>query len=122
MIDFKESLDNIRFFLQENKKQTIIVSSLLLLMTFFALIVLGFSNKKKKAPELEPQKVLVIDQPLIIPNGPVVPDGYITKRKTELNWSDSEIEKWFTTPDENEITKLADTNDRTISEIIGAAP
>lgn len=122
MQDFNEILENIKFFLQENKKKTIFICSLLIFMTFCALIVLSISGKKKKLPPIEPQKELVIDQKLLIPDGPVVPDGYITERKTQKNWSKEDIEKWFTTPTEQEIQKLSDTNDRTVSEIIGAAP
>ena len=122
MQDFNEILENIKFFLQENKKKTIFICSLLIFMTFCALIVLSISGRKKKLPPIEPQKELVIDQKLLIPDGPVVPDGYITERKTQKNWSEDDIEKWFTTPTEQEIQKLSDTNDRTVSEIIGAAP
>ncbi|MBQ5470916.1 MAG: hypothetical protein IIT58_02805 [Treponema sp.] len=122
MQDFNEILENIKFFLQENKKKTIFICSLLIFMTFCAVIVLSISGKKKKLPPIEPQKELVIDQKLLIPDGPVVPDGYITERKTQKNWSKEDIEKWFTTPTEQEIQKLSDTNDRTVSEIIGAAP
>ena len=122
MQDFNEILENIKFFLQENKKKTIFICSLLIFMTFCAVIVLSISGKKKKLPPIEPQKELVIDQKLLIPDGPVVPDGYITERKTQKNWSEDDIEKWFTTPTEQEIQKLSDTNDRTVSEIIGAAP
>ena len=35
---------------------------------------------------------------------------------------EKEIEKWFTLPDENEVEKLGDSNDRIINDIIGAAP
>ena len=95
MQDFNEILENIKFFLQENKKKTIFICSLLIFMTFCALIVLSISGKKKKLPPIEPQKELVIDQKLLIPDGPVVPDGYITERKTQKNWSEDDIEKWF---------------------------
>ena len=122
MQDFNEILENIKFFLQENKKKTLFICALLIFMTFCAVIVLSTSGKKKKLPPIEPQKELVIDQKLLIPDGPVVPDGYITERKTQKNWSEDDIEKWFTTPTDQEIQKLSDTNDRTVSEIIGAAP
>ena len=93
-------------------------------MLFSAIIALVAGSAKAKNSEKNPpeEKKLVLDQPLMIPPSPSIPDGYITTRKTEKKWSEKEIEKWFTLPDENEVEKLGDSNDRIINDIIGAAP
>lgn len=64
----------------------------------------------------------MLDQPLLVPDGPAVPNGYVTSRQTEKHWSDEDVEQWFTEPDREEVEKLGDANDRIINEIIGAAP
>lgn len=124
MIDFQEIIDNFQDFLLENKKKTIIICGFLIFMTFSAVIVLCVNETSasgKKNKKIDEQK-LVLDQELLVPPGPVVPEGYITTRKTEKNWSEEEIEKWFTLPDETEVEQLSQANDRIVQEIIGAAP
>ena len=59
----------------------------------------------------------MLDQPLLVPDGPAVPNGYVTSRQTEKHWSDEDVEQWFTEPDRQEVEKLGDANDRIINEI-----
>lgn len=120
-MDFQELLDKIRDFLEENRKLALIACSGLcaVMMLLLVLCIQSTSKKKTKVPE---EKKLVLDQPLMIPDGPTVPKGYITSRKTEKNWSDEQAEEWFTLPDADEVEKLGHANDRIINEIIGAAP
>ncbi len=124
MIDFEEYIEKLRDLIEENRKIVIISCASL----FFVFIILTFfvvrsdmNSRTAKRNRIEETK-LVIDQPLMIPEGPIVPSGYITNRKTEKNWSDEEVENWFTLPDSEEVEKLGKANDRIINEIIGAAP
>lgn len=124
MIDFEEYIEKLRDLIEENRKIVIISCAGLL----FVFIILAFfvvrsdmNSRTAKRNRIEETK-LVIDQPLMIPEGPIVPSGYITNRKTEKNWSDEEVENWFTLPDSEEVEKLGKANDRIINEIIGAAP
>lgn len=123
MIDFQQISENMQNFLQENAKKTIIVCAILILMVLGAIVALCAGSQKtaKNQKNVEEQK-LVLDQPLLVPSAPSVPDGYITTRKTGKKWPQKEIEKWFTLPDESEVEKLGDSNDRIINDIIGAAP
>lgn len=121
-MDFQELLDNLRDFLEENRKMAVIVCSGLCLLMMLMLIAICIQNSSKKKLSVHEEKKLVLDQPLLIPDGPTVPKGYITSRKTEKNWSDNQIEEWFTLPDAGEVEKLSQANDRIINEIIGAAP
>lgn len=123
MVDFQQISEKIQNFLQENAKKTIIVCSLLILMVLCAIISLCAGNSKtKEKQKIADEPKLVLDQPLQIPSAPSIPDGYITTRKTEKKWPQKEIEKWFTLPDEDEVEKLGESNDRIINDIIGAAP
>ncbi len=124
MIDFEEYIEKLRDLIEENRKIVIISCAGLL----FVFVILAFfvvrsdmNSRTAKRNRIEETK-LVIDQPLMIPEGPIVPSGYITNRKTEKNWSDEEVENWFTLPDSEEVEKLGKANDRIINEIIGAAP
>ncbi|MBQ1949803.1 MAG: hypothetical protein II367_06580 [Treponema sp.] len=124
MIDVQEYIDNLRDLIEENKKiATIACASLLVVLILLSVIVIQSESKARalKKSRIEAKK-LVLDQPLLIPEGPVVPSGYITSRKTEKQWSDEEVENWFTLPDSEEVEKLGKANDRMINEIIGAAP
>ena len=123
MVDFQQISEKIQNFLQENAKKTIIVCAILIFMVLCAIVALcaGSSKSKEKRKTADEPK-LVLDQPLIVPSAPSIPDGYITTRKTEKKWPQEEIEKWFTLPDEGEVEKLGESNDRIINEIIGAAP
>lgn len=124
MIDVQEYIDNLRDLIEENKKiATIACASLLVVLILLSVIVIQSESKARalKKSRIEAKK-LVLDQPLLIPEGPVVSSGYITSRKTEKQWSDEEVENWFTLPDSEEVEKLGKANDRMINEIIGAAP
>lgn len=123
MFDIKETVKKIQSFLQKDTKKTLIACGILIFLCLCAIIALAVSssNKKEKQKLLKEQP-LVLDQHLLIPSAPGIPDEYITTRKTEKNWKEDEIEKWFTLPDEDEVQKLGDANDRIIQDIIGAAP
>lgn len=124
MIDFEEYIEKLRDLIEDNRKIVIISCAGLLfvfvILAFFA-VRSDMNSRTAKRNRIEETK-LVIDQPLMIPEGPIVPSGYITNRKTEKNWSDEEVENWFTLPDSEEVEKLGKANDRIINEIIGAAP
>ena len=121
MIDIQETVDSIREFLEENRRLTIIVCSglIVILILISILMMVSPSSKKNRTPV---SRTLVLTEPLLLPEAPVVPDGYITSRITQKNWPDEELEPWFPLPDAAEVEKLGEANDRIINEIIGAAP
>lgn len=113
----------IREFLIENRKKTMLFCALLIFMTACALVALiAAASRRKDAVRQEPQRRLVLDQPLLAPAGPAAPDGYALSRVPPERWTDEEVEPWFTVPDGQEIERLGESNDRMILEIIGAAP
>lgn len=124
MIDIQEYIDRTKEYIDENRNIVLIVAGGLLAVLVLILILMIASDQKSRAAKkaaIDPKK-LVIDQPLLVPDGPTVPNGYITSRTTEKNWSENNVEQWFTQPDQTEVEKLGEANDRIINEIIGAAP
>ena len=75
-----------------------------------------------KIAEIKKENELVLDQKLLAPKGPVVPDEYSLSRITSDKWSSEEIEKWWTVPGDEDVQEISDANDRLVNGIIGAAP
>lgn len=124
MFDVQEYLDQLRDLIDENRKIALAIAGGLIAVLILILTLMIVSDQKSKALKktaIDPKK-LVIDQPLLIPDGPAVPNGYITSRTPAKSWTEKDIEQWFTEPDKEEVEKLGDANDRIINEIIGAAP
>ncbi len=124
MFDVQEYLDQLRDLIDENRKIALAIAGGLLAVLILILTLMIVSDQKSKALKktaIDPKK-LVIDQPLLVPDGPAVPNGYITSRTPAKSWTEKDIEQWFTEPDKEEVEKLGDANDRIINEIIGAAP
>lgn len=124
MFDVQEYLDQLRDLIDENRKIALAIAGGLIAVLILILTLMIVSDQKSKALKktaIDPKK-LVIDQPLLVPDGPAVPNGYITSRTPAKSWTEKDIEQWFTEPDKEEVEKLGDANDRIINEIIGAAP
>ena len=123
MIDISYYIEEMRDFLTENRKRTIIICALLIFMALSAVILLmqAMPPAKKKKAQTE-QKKLVLTEELMPPLGPEVPDGYVTSREPKAKWTEEEAAEWFTVPDEIELKKLGDANDRIVNDITGAAP
>lgn len=122
MIDFSDVVSEIQDYLSQNKKRTLVLCTLLIFMTVSAIVILSRSMPTSVKEKKKPQRSLVLDESLVPPKGPEVPDGYITARRTADKWNAEEINKWFTEPDKAELDNLASSNDRIIEDIIGAAP
>ncbi|MCR4580175.1 MAG: hypothetical protein K5681_07505 [Treponema sp.] len=124
--NIKEKISDLKDWLfdwiEENKKLALIIASLIfvILICLILLIVLASSGKKKEVKV--PDQELIINEQLLIPNGPELPRDYTLSRQTKESWTDQEIEPWFTTPSEKEINSLSQSNDNMINEIIKAAP
>ena len=121
MIDVSYYIEEIRDFLAENRKRTIAICALLIFMALSAVILLMQTMPSAKRAQTE-QKKLVLTEELMPPLGPEVPDGYGTSREPREKWTEEEAAEWFTMPDEIELKKLGDANDRIINDITGAAP
>lgn len=76
-------------------------------------------EKKAAAPEQEP---FTQDAPLLIPDSPDIEKDYYPNRVTENQWSQEELNTWFTYPEDETMTELEKANDRIIKDITEAAP
>lgn len=123
-MDFSTLVEKFRYLIEENKKQTIFVCSILIFMTLcgFFVLLLSTSQQEKKETKVINQKNLVIDQELLIPNELTINNKYTHVRQKKEKWSEEEANEWFTIPDETEIEKLSQANDKIVKDIIGAAP
>lgn len=122
-MDLTEFFYGIRDFFSDTTKKIIFICALLVFMVICALLVFVAGGKHKEAKRIPlEQRKINADSPLLVPAGPEVPDEYITSRITEKNWSESEVNEWFSVPDGEKVERLGESNDRMIDEIIGAAP
>lgn len=122
-----EAIENIKEkaeeFFEENKKMALIIAGLsfVILVCLILLIISIGSEKDKKNNSLEVEQ-LILSENLLIPDGPSIPRDYNISRTTKNEWSEEEVNEWFTNPSSKEIESLSKTNDNMIKEIIGAAP
>lgn len=123
-MDFSTLVEKFRYLIEENRKQTIFVCSVLIFMTLcgFFILLLSTSQQEKKGTKVINQKNLVIDQELLLPNELTINNKYTQVRQKKEKWSEEEANEWFTVPDETEIEKLSQSNDKIVKDIIGAAP
>lgn len=123
MSGVQEILENIQNFLSERKVKTLVVCLVLVFMTLCALVILAFqmSSRSGKKSQGE-QRALVLETPIFVPEGPAVPNEYITSNKSGEKWSENQIDEWFTFPNEAEINRLDSFNNGIVNEIIEAAP
>ena len=123
-MDFSTLVEKFRYLIEENRKQTIFVCSVLIFMTLcgFFILLLSTSQQEKKETKVTNQKNLVIDQELLLPNELTINNKYTHEKKKKEKWSEEEANEWFTVPDETEIEKLSQANDKIVKDIIGAAP
>lgn len=124
MIDFHSVFDYIQETLFAGNKKTLVLCVILVFMTLCAAVVLSVQQHREKNSVVSParQQNLELDQSLLVPDGPAVPDGYGTSRITAERWDAQSVEEWFMLPDEAEIKKLGRVNDTLINDIVGAAP
>lgn len=111
----------IKEYYELNKVISLVIVSLVFVI-FICIILLTCSIKKDRNKEVETKDEIVLTQTPVIPQNPSLSKDYNIARKTEREWSEEEIEEWFTIPSQKEIDSLSRTNENIINEITGAAP
>ena len=124
MQNIHDIVNTVKDALTGKKRQTMIISTILITMTICACIIALFQKIHQSKKETVPaeEKELVIDQPLLLPDSPAVPKGYIFSREKNGRWDTSDALQWFTIPGKNAVDELGKANDRIDSDITGAAP
>jgi hypothetical protein len=88
-------------------------------------VVLGTGNTKTPVPGPLPAAAnvpLSLQNPLIPPQEPAIPDDYLLYRERKSAWSDEEVDRWFIVPDSNMLRDLHAANGKMISDLLKAAP
>lgn len=118
-------VDTIKNFIAENKRSTVIITAVIAFLcasSLFLFIGKTLSLRQNKSGKPSPEAPLVITQPLFIPEGPVLPQGYVESRVPRQKWTETEIEQWFTVPDKKAVDELEKANDSFITDIVDSAP
>ena len=98
---------------------------IVILLAFFLIaviiILVGesslFSKKKVSVDES-----FILHQPLVAPEPPSTPDEYYLVRPKDYVWTEQDIDRWFSPPDQQLLDSLRTANDKTISDLLEAAP
>jgi hypothetical protein len=88
-------------------------------------VVIGVQNGKTQVSRTMPVAgavPLTLQNPLIPPQEPAIPDDYLLYRERKSAWSDEEVDRWFTVPDSNMLRDLHTANGKMISDLLRAAP
>jgi len=115
----------IRNMILKNRQQTVISAILFFLcMSAFIIFIIKFFGHRHFETEASQREEppLVNDQPLLLPEGSALPEGYIPYQATHSKWSEEDISRWFTTPDIMSIENLGKANDAFMSDVLGATP
>lgn len=121
MLDFDDIKDTVSDFAQE--KPLLLAVIILIVFLFIAgLVILMIQTAPaKKAVPKEPEP-FTADAPVLIPDSPDIEKDYYPSRVTENEWSEEEIKRWFTFPEDETMASLEKANDKIASDITGAAP
>lgn len=125
MVDFSEIKDALSDFSPSDfarKKPFVFASICILIVLFIAGLAVLFiqTSPKKQKPEIPEH--FEADAQVLIPDAPNIEKDYYPSRITENKWSKTEVDKWFTYPDEDVMKRLSDSNDKIVKDILEAAP
>lgn len=65
---------------------------------------------------------IILHQPLVAPQPPSMPDEYHLVRPKDYVWTEDDIERWFSPPDQELLDSLQAANDAVISDLLEVAP
>ena len=120
MFDFEDIKDSISDFTHE-KPLLVAVIGIIVFLFFAGLIILMIQTTPVKKAEIQQAEPFTADNPVIIPDAPDIEKEYYPNRITENQWSQDEINKWFTYPEEESMKELEKANDKIVDDITGAA-
>ena len=122
MIDTDSIVTGIQDFFHR-KPLLFTVIAIFIFLSFAGLIVVFIQSSpdKKKVEAVKPEEFTQLFTPLA-PSEPEIEKDYYPSRITKDKWSEEDIKEWITIPDENEIKKLEQANDKIVSDITGAVP
>ncbi|MBR1912210.1 MAG: hypothetical protein IJ828_07625 [Treponema sp.] len=127
-----EIIDNIKAnaedFVKKNSKLTVAILCILIFLSLTAIFILigtagSRSSSEKKMKNLNlPEEVFSKKEDFLPPADIKMTEDYYFSRITEDTWSDEELNRWFSMPNDSNMKSLEDANDALINKITEAAP
>lgn len=123
-----EIIDNIKAnaedFIEKNSKLTVAIICILIFLSLTAIfILLGSIGNGKPVKKIElPEEVFSKKEEFLPPADIKMTEDYYFSRITEDTWSDEELNRWFSVPNDSNMKALEDANDTLINKITEAAP
>ena len=123
-----EIIDNIKAnaedFIEKNSKLTVAIICILIFLSLTAIfILLGSIGNDKTIKKIDlPEEVFSKKEEFIPPADIKMTEDYYFSRITEDTWSDEELNRWFSVPNDSNMKALEDANDTLINKITEAAP
>ncbi|WP_294427694.1 hypothetical protein [uncultured Treponema sp.] len=123
MLDF--GIDDIKDAFSDfaHEKPVLLAVVILIVFLFLAgLTILMIQTTPEKKVQQITQEPFTQDAPVLIPDAPDIEKEYYPNRITENQWSNEEVNKWFTFPEDETMTELEKANDKIINDITSSAP
>ena len=123
-----EIIDNIKAnaedFIEKNSKLTVAIICILIFLSLTAIfILLGSLGNDKAIKKIDlPEEVFSKKEEFLPPADIKMTEDYYFSRITEDTWSDEELNRWFSIPNDSNMKALEDANDTLINKITEAAP
>ncbi len=123
-----EIIDNIKAnaedFIEKNSKLTVAIICILIFLSLTAIfILLGSLGNDKAIKKIDlPEEVFSKKEEFLPPADIKMTEDYYFSRITEDTWSDEELNRWFSVPNDSNMKALEDANDTLINKITEAAP
>ncbi len=119
MDEIRERIDD----LIHNRPIVFFTTVIILILFLIGLVVLLIQTSPSSAKvKTEKEIAFTPDEEIMIPDAPDAEKDYFPSRATESRWSDAELEKWFTYPNDKIMQKLEKSNDKIVDDITGNAP
>ncbi|MGN0728305.1 hypothetical protein [Treponema sp.] len=123
MNSLQEIKENIHSFLCENTKITVGISVLLLILTAAAVFSGFFQERGKPKEFVFPDEIpFSAVEEFFPPEKDALTEEYYFSREQGASWDTDEFSRWFTVPSKENVEALGKANEKTASEILGAAP
>ena len=123
-----EIIDNIKAnaedFVRKNSKLTAVILCIFVFLSLAAIFILigsTGSNKKVKTISL-PEEVFTKKDEFMPPADIKMTEDYYFSRIAGDSWSDEELNRWFSMPNDSNMKALEDANAKLINKITEAPP
>ena len=116
--DVKDALSDFA----HRKPLLLTIIGIVVFLFFAGLIILMIQTTPVKTVETREAEPFEQDAPVLIPDTPDIEKEYYPARITENQWSQEEVNKWFTYPEDASIKELEKANDRIVNDITESAP